>query len=544
MKRLIIFIYALLALIACEKDETRAVLKTEGTPPAISLPVADTELTITEPSLGEEVEFVWSDTDYGINTEVTYTLEIDSKCNAFEEPVVVGVTTDHTLPMTLEALNAKLVNELKLAPHQLAELQIRVRSVVNNKYQSISAAIPFTITPWSARPVALWIGESTSAPVVLATSETAYEGYRYLEEGTAFRFSTNPVCEGDVFGTNGTEGVLQEGIASAEIEIPSTGYYRVQANTEALTYSLTKIDTWGLIGTATAGGWNTSTPLTYNSSKDTWETEVALINGALKFRANNGWDINYGTGNVNALTGSLAFDAAAIDIAESGNYMISIDFSQTVVPYAFTYSVVKTSNVPEPSKLWLPGSYQGWSPATAPTIYAINDEAYEGYVYIHEGAGFKFTSAPDWDHINYGDSGTPNLLTTDGTQPGLSLSSAGYYKFYVNTGTLAYAIDLIETWGLIGTATTGGWDTSTPMTYDQANDVWKVTADLAQGALKFRANNGWGINYGVADINALVGNLLFDAPSINIPEAGNYTVTLDFSRADAPYKYTYSVVKN
>jgi len=544
MKRLFIFIYALLALIACEKDETRAVLKTEGTPPVINIPAADTELIITEPTLGEKVEFVWSDTDYGVNTEVTYTLEIDSKCNAFEEPVVIGVTTASTLPMTMEALNEKLVNDLKLAPHQLAELQLRVRSVVNNKYQSISEAIPFTITPWSARPVALWMGESTSAPVVLATSETAYEGYRYLEESAAFRFSTNPVCAGDVFGTSGTEGVLQEGTAATAIEVPSTGYYRVQANTGALTYSLTKIDTWGLIGTATSGGWNTSTPMTYNSSKDIWEAEVTLINGALKFRANNGWDINYGTGNVNQLNGSLAFDAAAIDIAESGNYIVSIDFSQAEAPYAFTYSVVKASNVPEPSKLWLPGSYQGWSPATAPTIYAISDVAYEGYVYINAGAGFKFTSAPDWDHINYGDSGTPNLLTTDGTQPGLSLPSAGYYKFYVNTSTLAYTIDLINTWGLIGTATSGGWDTSTPMTYDQTNDVWKITTDLAQGALKFRANNGWGINYGVADINALVGNLIFDAPSINITESGNYTITLDFSRAEAPYKYRYSVTKN
>src|ERR1041384_2861221 len=102
-----------------------------------------------------------------------------------------------------------------------------------------------------------------------------------------------------------------------------------------------------------------------------------------------------------------------------------------------------------------------------------------------------------------------------------------------NTNTPAYSIDLVETIGLIGTATTGGWDTSTAMTFDQANNVWKITTDLAQGALKFRANNGWGINYGVADINALEGNMIFDAPSINIAEAGNYTITLDFSRSKA-----------
>jgi starch-binding outer membrane protein SusE/F len=546
MKRLSIFLYVLLLTVfSCEKDETRVVLKSDATPPEISAPSADSELVITEPKLGDEIEFTWTDTDYGVNTEVTYTLELDSKCNSFADPLMIGSTTSTSLPMTMEALNSKLVNEFKLAPHQLSELQLRVTSVINNKYKSISQAVPVNIMPWSDKPLALWMGEnSTTAPVLFATGESTYEGYRYLAEGTSFRLSTNPVCANVIYGASGVVGELAEGVTSSEIEITTSGYYKINANTENHSYSMTLITTWGMIGTATPGGWGASTPLTYNSTKDVWESELTLTAGALKFRANNGWDINYGTGNIDALAGSLSFDAAAINIAEPGNYIVSVDFSQKNAPYAFTYSVTKSSNVPEPSKLWLPGSYQGWSPSTAPTIYAVSDVAYEGYVFIPVGAGFKFTSAPDWDHINYGDSGTPNLLTTDGSKDGLSLPNPGYYKFYVNTSTLAYNIDLITTWGLIGTATSGGWDNSTAMTYDQANDVWKVTADLAAGALKFRANNGWGINYGVGDTNALEGNLVWDAASINIGEAGNYTVTLDFSRSEAPYRYTYSVKKN
>ncbi len=38
---------------------------------------------------------------------------------------------------------------------------------------------------------------------------------------------------------------------------------------------------------------------------------------------------------------------------------------------------------------------------------------------------------------------------------------------------------------------------------------------------------------------------MFDDPgAINITEAGNYTVTIDMSRKESPYKYTYSIVKN
>jgi hypothetical protein len=48
----------------------------------------------------------------------------------------------------------------------------------------------------------------------------------------------------------------------------------------------------------------------------------------------------------------------------------------------------------------------------------------------------------------------------------------------------------------------------------------------------------------VADINALEGSLVWDAASADIKEAGSYTITLDFSRQESPYKYTYSIVKN
>jgi starch-binding outer membrane protein SusE/F len=244
------------------------------------------------------------------------------------------------------------------------------------------------------------------------------------------------------------------------------------------------------------------------------------------------------------LNGKLIETNDAINIAEAGNYKVTIDFSQSDSPYAYTYTVVKSGDVAAPARLWLPGGYQGWSPATAPTIYAINDAVYEGYIFIPEGTGFKFTNAPDWDHINYGDSGTPGVLTTDGLANGLSINTSGYYKLTANVVELTYDIRLVNSWGMIGTATPGAWDNSSPLTYDMANDVWKATINLVPGALKFRANNNWDLNYGPAVIADLNGTLIQTNDAINITEAGSYTVTLDFSRSEAPYKYTYTVVKN
>jgi starch-binding outer membrane protein SusE/F len=546
----ILLLSVLFLTLSCEKDETRALLNSNAAPPILIDPAANTKLAITQNNLNEEVKFSWSTTGYGVGTEVKYSVEIDSKCNSFDKPIVIGVTTANSFSITKDVLNSKLVQDFKLAPNQLSELQLRVVSVINDKYKQISAVVPITITPYSDRPMALLIGENlVTAPALFASGTSSFEGYKFLEKGTSFKFSDNTICAANVFGANGEPGKLSKATNSTKIDIVTSGYYKVNANTESLTYQTALITTWGLIGTSTAGGWNTSTPMTYNPAKDVWEKEASLNTGALKFRANDGWDINYGTVNINETAAALSFDAAAINIAEAGNYIVTLDFSQAKAPYKYTYSITKSSNIPEPKKLWLPGSYQGWNPSVAPTIYSVTDVLYEGHLYIPEGAGFKFTSAPDWGHINYGDSGTAGLLTTDGSKDGLSLNTGGYYRFIVNTSTLSYKIDLIKSMGLVGPATQGGsdagWGTSVPMTYDNAKGVWTITYDLSPGPVKFRANNEWTINYGPADSNALQGTIIFDDQSaVNITEAGSYTVTLDFSRSVAPYKYTYAIKKN
>lgn len=195
-----------------------------------------------------------------------------------------------------------------------------------------------------------------------------------------------------------------------------------------------------------------------------------------------------------------------------------------------------------PPKLYVPGAYQGWVPANAPTIPLVDNMQYEGYVYMSTGDYFKFTSAPDWDHINYGDAGG-GKLTTDGLAGGLQESAAGYYKFNVDIKNLTWSGVLIQSFGVIGTATPGQWDNSTAMTYDVTKGTWSVKVHLTPGALKFRANNAWDVNYGPADSNALSGTLIQTDAAITIVDDATYTVTIDMSQSTQK-KYLYTVVKN
>lgn len=71
------------------------------------------------------------------------------------------------------------------------------------------------------------------------------------------------------------------------------------------------------------------------------------------------------------------------------------------------------------------------------------------------------------------------MLTDDGGADNLNVTEAGYYRLNVDLSGSPYTYTAEKTeWGLIGDATEGGWDNSTPMTYDPDTRVWSVTTTL------------------------------------------------------------------
>jgi hypothetical protein len=195
-------------------------------------------------------------------------------------------------------------------------------------------------------------------------------------------------------------------------------------------------------------------------------------------------------------------------------------------------------------QLWLPGSYEGYNPAAAPIIPSVTPgTTYEGFAYFSAAGNFKFTSAPDYNHINYGDGGN-GTLTTNGNAGGIGYSPAGVYLLDANVVALTYSAQYIQTFGIIGTATAGQWNSSTPMTYSTSTGLWTITTPLTAGALKFRANDGWTINYGPTNPNALTGTMVYNNPnSINITTAGTYTITMDMTQT-IQKGYLYTVTPN
>ncbi|MEB0248639.1 MULTISPECIES: SusE domain-containing protein [unclassified Mucilaginibacter] len=198
--------------------------------------------------------------------------------------------------------------------------------------------------------------------------------------------------------------------------------------------------------------------------------------------------------------------------------------------------------------LYIPGNYQGWNPGEAPTAAALKPKIYEAYIYMPatDNYYYKFTTAQDWSHINYGDGGN-GAVTGDGLAGGLVAPGPGYMQLSINLNTNTW-LAVKTTWSILGDASPGGWDTDTQLAYDPAKKVWSVTCDMKKsGSFKFRANNEWKIDFGIdAD-----GKLTYaDSPvygnvsginNITVPSDGNYTLTLDLHD---PSNYNYTIKKN
>jgi len=168
--------------------------------------------------------------------------------------------------------------------------------------------------------------------------------------------------------------------------------------------------------------------------------------------------------------------------------------------------------------IWQAGNGNGWGSPAAPLYGPAGDGQYTGYMYLD--GEFKFRSGEDnWDAPDWGiGAGGEGTLAE---QAGNLSAAAGYYMVKVDLGALTYALTPITTIGIVGPAQAGGWSDDTDMTYNAETGAWEATIELAADELKFRANDGWDINWGGTPEALTQGG-----PNLKIAEAGTYFVQL------------------
>jgi hypothetical protein len=151
----------------------------------------------------------------------------------------------------------------------------------------------------------------------------------------------------------------------------------------------------------------------------------------------------------------------------------------------------------------------------------LNTQSYGGMVYlIHAPVG--------------GGMDAPGMFGIDGGWGGIRTTKNLVRQFDIDVTALNGNLGTLSNWGLVGNATTNGWNGPDMRMYSSANNVYTLFANLSAGEMKFRFNNDWGQNFGDNGAN---GSLEDGGANIAIPQSGTYLVTLNLNNN------TYSVVQ-
>jgi len=231
---------------------------------------------------------------------------------------------------------------------------------------------------------------------------------------------------------------------------------------------------------------------------------MAGTGNMFKISAQPSWDgTNYGSG---ATAGTLSATGGDISLPAAGYYKININAG--VEP--MTYTAVATN--------WgVIGGLTGWGSQIALTYDPVV-RVWRGAIHMPTGP-WKFRANDNWDY-NYGATAGSLNLVAGGSD--INNTVEDDYAITLDLSTpLAYTYRA-DRWGIIGSATPGGWDNDTNMSWDATGGVFTATMNLTAGMIKFRANDGWDYNFGGS-----LGALTPGGADIAVAEAGHYTITLN-----------------
>lgn len=344
--KIALIVSILFGVISCDDESDFAIQEAEATFSILS-PSSNTEIVLdrdTESNPGLIV--AWED----MLGTAPYTVEFAVTGTEFASPQVAATSDVKSVTWTVAELNTFLTETLGLAFNEKQNVDLRILSADGN----MTDAITLAITPYGLQDLPRlavpgnhqgWQPDENEAdyvPYVATTLDegaTNYEGYMWLDgefklvepngDGQFVWGNTDWEDDGSFAGLMSTSGPGNfPGVAA--------GYYRIQADTGSMTYSVVPVN-WGIIGGATPTGWDSDTDLVYNPTTKVLEADVDLVAGPYKFRGNDTWgEFDLGTIDADGFLqagGDLTFEGP------DGNYHIVLDLSNPR-----RYTVTLTAN--------------------------------------------------------------------------------------------------------------------------------------------------------------------------------------------------------
>nr|WP_319998362.1 SusF/SusE family outer membrane protein [uncultured Draconibacterium sp.] len=284
-----------------------------------------------------------------------------------------------------------------------------------------------------------------------------------------------------------------------------------------------------IVGEATTVGWNIDNALEMTFvAPNIWVGTYELKAGKdFKFFPKKGsWDNGIGADRFENFIGC----------SDPGNGNITNSGSENGIYFVIVDLNSKTLTVSDAPKI-LGGSVAAdWSPENSVSMQMIENGIWDTYQYITvDGWGFKFVpERSGWDG-DFGKSKTLDGFLDQADEDNITVEEDGFYRVRANTNDFSYSVIKTD-WGIIGSATPGGWDNDTNMTFTNVKGdyIWSADITLTDGDIKFRANDGWDINLGDTGKD---GTLEYGGDDITVT-AGEYHIELNLNSSTG---FTYTI---
>jgi starch-binding outer membrane protein SusE/F len=339
-----LFFIAALTLMSCEKDEEMVILKQGQDATAPVLSASSNNIVLLEDNAKKDaLTLKWNAADFGFNAAVVYTVEIDTAKNNFVKPATLVFGKSLEKKYTVEELNT-LLTKLKYKPDVAHDIKFRVKADISDKVSPIySNVMTLKVTPYSTfiEPSFIYVpgdyqgwNPGTAPALISVESNGKYKGIISFMNTSSreFKFTANRNWDLN-YGKGASEGSLEKN--GGNLTVPTEDTYLVEVDLNNLTWTR-KLNSWGVIGSATPGGWDADTNLKYNNADDVWKLTVQLTAGKIKFRKNDDWGKNFGDDDLS--NPALNVNGADIPIATAGTYEITFKINETedVASYTVT----------------------------------------------------------------------------------------------------------------------------------------------------------------------------------------------------------------
>ena len=566
----------------CQKPEMIQIAAPEDVKaPVLEALQGPIEITPTNMAL-EKVTFNWSAADYGVATQVNYSLEAATAAAPDTKVTITSGITGTTAELTYDQLNQILFNDLKLADGVAEDVLFMVGAKVGEYAKIYSNAITVSCKVTAAEKVypKLWVvgsyngwAHDTSNQFIFdfAGTDAVYQGMIDFGEDHA---SNEFKITGGAWGTDEHSMNGAHDPEAKTISLVAGGGDNINVYQAKRFYHLTfdraltltadvSFDQIGVIGGF--NDWGADVVMNFNKSKQRFYADVEFAaDTEFKFRLDADWTISYGLG----ADGFLTSDNGANIPAKAGNYRVYLNMNNFG---EITYELVAgmygkeepvgggtTEPEPEPTPTvqgWgLVGEYNGWG--GTPDVMLASDGTYLVAKGVELSGQVKFRKDGAWD-VNFGAPGDVEPVeiavntelelaaggknfTIDAGTYDVYLDEANAKAWFINDGSYpgGGAAPEASEWGVVGVV--NGWAAPDITMYKTATEGLFVAYNVAMpdGGFKIRANGEWNdaANYGFETAGTAEADHVYDlvcgggSKDITLV-AGNYDIWFDLTNS-------------